>query len=192
MQLRMLFDFERTPVPEIKLSGEFEIRSVAANEVHEWGTVLHPACGFSVKDDEYMKIYSPKVLPGGMLAVFEKSSGRMVASATAQYHEVDIEGGLGWVMVLPEMRGKKLGAAISTAAMKKSRDFGHKKMCLCTDDSRLAALKMYLQLGWRPFLFAEDMFDRWRKVCENLGIAPELLEDYSLGENEEIIVQYSL
>ncbi len=192
MQLRMIFNFKRTEIPEIELPEGFELRSVAESEIKEWGEVLHPACGFSVKDSEYMKIYGPRVLPGGMMGVFEKSSGRLVATASAQYDEVGVEGGLGWVMALPEMRGKKLGAAVSVAAMKFSRDYGHDKMCLCTDDERVPALRMYLNLGWRPYLFDADMPDRWRKICEVLGIDPKTLEDYSFNEDGSIKVNYSL
>ena len=192
MQLRMLFDVKNTSIPAIQLPEEFELRSLRSDETDIWGSVLHPACGFSVKDAEYMKIYGPRLLPNGIKGVFERATGRLLASASAQYCECGVQGGLGWVMALPEMRGRKLGAAVSAAAMQTVADNGFKTICLATDDNRLPALKMYLAFGWRPWLYFEDMPERWKNICKNLQIAPGSLENYTLDELGSIIVRNDL
>ena len=121
----------------------------------------------------------------------EKSTGRIAASAAAQYSEAEIPGGLGWVMALPEMRGRGLGAAV-TAAMAFGVKYGLKIMCLLTDDSRLPAINLYLKFGWRPWLCAEDMPERWRKILRELKIAPETVEIYHPGEAYDITVRHEL
>jgi len=40
---------------------------------------------------------------------------------------------------------------------------------LGTEDFRLAAISIYLKLGWRPFLYREEMEARWREVFAGLG-----------------------
>lgn len=192
MQLRMLFDVKNSSIPAIQLPEEFELRSLREDEIGIWGSVLHPACGFSVKGAEYMKIYGPRLLPGGIKGVFERASGRLVASASGQYCECGVQGGLGWVMALPEMRGRKLGAAVSAAAMQAVADNGFKTICLATDDSRLAALKMYLSFGFRPWLYFADMAERWKNICSNLHIEPGTIENYTLDELGSIVVRRDL
>lgn len=184
----MLFDASRTPLPPLLEVEGFEIRSLREEEYGIWGEELSPACDFGVKDAGFWEIYRPKLLPGGILGAFEKATGRLVASACAQNQECGIKGGLGWVMALPEMRGKKLGAAVVAAAMHRTVEQGHPLMALLTDDFRLPAIKLYLQYNWRPWLYMEDMPQRWKNVCKELGIPPETLEDYIyLPEEEKVI-----
>ena len=105
-QLRMLYSPALKPLPELVEPAGFELRPLRKEELREWGMKLHPACGFSPKDDAYFEIYLPRVIPGGIMVCAEKSTGRIAASAAAQYSEAEIPGGLGWVMALPEMRGR--------------------------------------------------------------------------------------
>ena len=95
-------------------------------------------------------------------------------------------------MTHPELRGRKLGAAVTAAAMNHGVEAGLKFMCLATDDFRIPAISIYLKFGWRPFLYAEDMAERWKKVCADLNLAPSSLEDYSLDEENNIIVNHTL
>ena len=192
MQLRMLYSPDQSPLPELFIPEGFEIRALELSDLKEWGEILHPACEFSFKDSEYCANFFKLALPGGIIGAYEKSSGRLAATATAQYMECEIPGGLGWVMALPEIRGKKLGAAVVAAAMNHGIRNGLSLMCLATDDHRLPAIGLYLKYGSRPYLFAEDMPDRWRNVLKNLNLAPETVEDYSLSEDLKVKVNHTL
>ncbi len=46
---------------------------------------------------------------------------------------------------------------------------GVERSFLGTDDFRLTAINVYLKLGWRPFLYQEDMEGRWRHIYGKLG-----------------------
>jgi mycothiol synthase len=46
---------------------------------------------------------------------------------------------------------------------------GYRRIYLKTEDFRLPALKTYLRLGYEPLLYAPDMPERWRAICNRLG-----------------------
>ena len=68
------------------------------------------------------------------------------------------------------MRGKYLGKTACIAAMHKLYQENYRAYSLKTDDFRIAAIKTYLRLGWQPWLYLEDMEDRWRKLAEILNM----------------------
>ena len=46
---------------------------------------------------------------------------------------------------------------------------GYRAFSLLTDDFRLAAVKTYLDLGWKPWLYLDDMEGRWRALAEKFN-----------------------
>jgi len=58
--------------------------------------------------------------------------------------------------------------AVCAAVVRCFADAGCRRIYLKTDDWRLAAIKVYLKLGFEPFLFLPDMRERWEAVCERL------------------------
>ena len=72
-----------------------------------------------------------------------------------------------------EVRGKNVGRAMLSIAMRKLKtemDGENRLTHLTTDDHRLAAIVGYLKAGFKPVLYDEDMDDRWRGVCNKIGI----------------------
>ena len=51
---------------------------------------------------------------------------------------------------------------------------GYHDIHLDTEDERLAALKVYLKLGYVPFLYSAGMEDRWQAVLQQAKLAPRL------------------
>ena len=47
---------------------------------------------------------------------------------------------------------------------------GYQRFALKTDDWRLPAVNMYRKLGWKPWLFDDDMPGRWQALCQKLQI----------------------
>jgi mycothiol synthase len=78
-------------------------------------------------------------------------------------------GELGWVAVDPDHRRKGLSTAVCASVTARLIHAGYQDIYLYTEDFRLAALALYLKLGYPPFIHAPDMLDRWRHVCEALG-----------------------
>ena len=58
--------------------------------------------------------------------------------------------------------------AVCAAVVARFLQAGYERIYLKTDDWRLPAIKVYLQLGFVPFLFTMGMEERWKTVCAKL------------------------
>ncbi len=100
------------------------------------------------------------------------ASKEIVATAMAFHDRLEFGsqgGGIGWVACVPGHRGKGLGLAVSAAATARLIEEGYRHIHLYTEDWRLPALRIYVKLGYIPFLYAPDMLERWRTICTQLG-----------------------
>ncbi len=171
-QLKMIFLTDSTPMPELKIAEGFRMRTIADHELAKYNE-LRVSVEFPAWEESYLKdVYRKKVLPDGLYLIEEIATGRFAASAGAETTDMPEHpevGVLGWVMAHPEMRGYSLGKAASVAVMHRLAEEGYRAFSLLTDDFRIAALKTYLDLGWRPWLYQEDMEARWRTVADQLG-----------------------
>lgn len=101
--------------------------------------------------------------------------GELVGTAAAWLDEACPDAGyLHMVGVMPDQRGKRLGAILTIAAIRYSRAEGFTRQQLATDEWREDALRLYLGLGYRPLYRDETHPARWKSVAEKLGV-PELL-----------------
>ena len=184
-QLRMIFNAENTPLPELTIAEGFRLRTVADSELESYNE-LRTSAGFSAWDAETLHKFRSKVLPDSMFLIVEAATGRFAAAATAEttdMPEFPQVGVLGWVMTRPDFRGRHLGRSVSVAAMHRLYEAGYRAFSLLTDDFRLAAVKTYLDLGWKPWLYLPEMEGRWRALAEtlkrdydSLGALPEKCE----------------
>ena len=177
-QLKMIFNAVKTPMPAFELAEGFSLRTVLDSELEQYNE-LRCSVEFPAWDVEMLQKYRKKVLPDGMKIVIENASGRFAASAgaeTTDMPEFPELGVLGWVMTHPDMRGHHLGRSVSVAAMHRLYQEGYRAFSLLTDDFRDAALKTYLDLGWQPWLYLDDMEGRWRAIAEKLGRSFESLK----------------
>ena len=184
-QLRMIFNAENTPLPELTMADGFHLRTIADSELDAYNE-LRTSTAFTAWDAETLRKFRSKVLPDSMFLIAEAASGRFAASATAEttdMPEFPQVGALGWVMTRPDLRGRHLGRSVSVAAMHRLYEAGYRAFSLLTDDFRLAAVKTYLDLGWRPWLYLPEMKERWRALAEtlkrdydSLGVLPEKCE----------------
>ena len=115
---------------------------------------------------------------GSAVVAFE---GRIVASTFASRMSSDRvspvtrmpgeplrEGVLDYVATHPDHQGRGLGRATCTAVSRYLVGQGCKMVSLLTDDWRLAAIHLYLSLGYEPVMNREDMPDRWNAVINEL------------------------
>ena len=75
-------------------------------------------------------------------------------------------GELGWVAGDKDHAGKGLGAAVCNRAVQRFLSAGYRRIYLQTDDVRLAAVKVYLKMGFVPYLFAWDISVPARRINE--------------------------
>lgn len=170
-QLKMIFNTENTPLPELKIAEGFRLRTIQDDELELYNQ-LRISVEFPAWEKAYLtEVYRKKVLPDALFLIEEIETGRFAASAGAETTDMPEHpevGVLGWVMTHPELRGHSLGKAVSVAVMHRLYQDGYRAFSLLTDDFRVAALKTYLSLGWKPWLYLDDMEGRWRAIADVL------------------------
>lgn len=183
-QLRMIYDAS-CPALKVEAPAGFTVRPLQKEE-HEAYFKLRTGCGFDLWDHEIIaRFYEQHAIAGGIIVAVEDATGRLAASATAEYGELNdpaAPGTLGWVMTDEEFGGRGLGRAVSAAATAALFKAGLAPVYLLTDDFRTAAVALYLKMRWKPWLFQEDMPERWRKLCRELGYPESYAEEYGVGK----------
>ena len=179
-QLRMIYDATDGRLPELRIPAGFRLRCIEDTEIARY-SALRVSVGFSSWDLQQLLSFRNKVLPEGLLLIEEEASGLFAASATAETTDIAARpelGVIGWVMTHPDFQGRHLGRSVSIAAMHRLYQDGYRTFSLLTDDFRIAALKTYLALGWKPWLYEQDMEERWRKIADGLGRDIDRLQAY--------------
>lgn len=100
--------------------------------------------------------------------------GRRVATSAAVLHK-NGEGYIHMVAAAPVCRGLGIGHAMLSHALANLTARGATHTTLTTDDFRLAAIKTYLDAGFRPVLWHDsdsDMRTRWDEVIAALSYEP--------------------
>ena len=108
----------------------------------------------------------------GFFVVVHTGVGQIVASCVAQRGSWDgghDRGILGWLIVDPSHARLGLGTIVAAKVTNRLVEEGYSEPGLGTEDFRLAAIGIYLKLGWRPHLYMENMGIRWRETYERLG-----------------------
>jgi predicted dehydrogenase/GNAT superfamily N-acetyltransferase len=172
VQLQMIWPIGRLESPPApKVPPGYELRCWRCDD--EAGYIaLMTAAGFSGWDHDRIAGTLRTVLPGGFFVIEHKASGKIVATAMATHNPIEghpYGGELGWVAADPEHKGKGLGMAVTAAATARLIRGGYTDIFLRTDDWRLPALKIYLQLGYEPLHFREGMQQRWQEVYGKLN-----------------------
>jgi mycothiol synthase len=114
--------------------------------------------------------------PAGTCCTWEDESGK------------GDRGILHMLAVRPEHRDRGLGTFLAYKVLEYFRNRGFSSVELSTDDSRLDAIKIYLNLGFTPEFRHENHPGRWAEVFVNLKLDPadyghpELSLEESAGE----------
>lgn len=158
-------------VSNAALAEGYTLRSYLGGDLESYLALMHGA-GFIQFTPDTVAEFLGKALPNGVFVVEHSDSGKIVATAMALQRPQELHpsgGELGWVAGDKDHAGKGLGAAVCAAAVTRFLGAGYSRIYLQTDDNRLAAIKVYLKLGFVPYLFAWDMEERWQVVCEKLN-----------------------
>ena len=158
-------------LPDPRVHPDYELRFYQPGDETAWYNVMALA-GFTGWNQERVDALLQSVLQDGWFLAYHRATGELVASAIAchQPHALHPFGGaLNWVAGHPAHQGKGLGWSVCAAVTARLLRAGYKNIYLLTDDWRLPAVKIYLKLGYQPFLFAPDMQARWEAVCAQLN-----------------------
>ena len=133
---------------------------------------LMERAGFGEWGPERIEAAKRDILPGGWFFVVHGGCGAIVSTAQADHRPAPrhpFGGELGWVATDPDHRGTGLAEAVSAAAVRRLLAAGYDRIYLRTDDVRIAAVRLYVRMGFVPYLFSDDMRGRWRALAEGLG-----------------------
>ena len=171
-QLQMVWpELPLAAPPQPVLPREYRLRAFQPEDDADYLTLMAQA-GFDTFDRNVLKQWLGRVIPGAFVVVVHRPFDRIVATAMGSHNPNRLHprgSELGWVAASPAHTGKGLGKVVSAAATARLLGAGYRRIYLRTDDWRLPAIKVYLWLGYIPFLFAADMETRWEAVCENLN-----------------------
>lgn len=160
-------------LPVTPLPPGFAFRPFADGDEPTWtGLIRASEHFFIVRDDLYAGQfgYDPAGARQRILFVVEEATGRPVATVAAWYGEERHEdragwGRIHWVATHPEFQGRGLGAAMTTAALRRLAALGHRNAFLVTSTGRLPALRLYLRLGFAPDFSRPNAAPAWASVA---------------------------
>jgi mycothiol synthase len=170
-QLQMIWPYERLDQPpEARTPPGYLLRTYQPGDEAPFCRLMAMA-GFEGWDEQLLRPWLGRVVPGGWFFVVEEKSGEMAVTAMTTHNaseEHPFGGELGWVAGNPAHAGRGLGLTVCAAVTVRFLAAGYFNIYLKTDDWRLPALRTYLKLGYLPFLFQPDMEGRWKAVCSQL------------------------
>jgi len=161
-------------LPDITLPHGYSLRASREGDGRHWARIVRESFedgSFDVPRFEREMRGHPAYLPERILFVCGPD-GTPCATASAYRGEAFGEdvGYLHMVGVRPTHAGKKLGFAVSLAALHRFRFEGLSAAVLQTDDFRLAAIKTYLRLGFSPSVRHGSHSARWAAVRARLDM----------------------
>ena len=112
------------------------------------------------------------VLSDGFFVVEHLASGELVASCQAwrggtSRRHADA-GQVGCLVTDPSHAGKGLGTIVAALATNRLAAEGYRRPYLGTEDFRIAAISIYLKLGWQPYVYCDEIESRWRSIFARL------------------------
>jgi mycothiol synthase len=166
-QLRMQYPAALAPTVPAPAPG-YQLRAFAAGDEAGWAALLNANGELGSWSIERIE----GVLAGGLKRQFFIASAEGLV-ACAGVHDVALEGTpyweIGWVASHPAHRGRGLGGQVTAAAVGYALGLPRRPILLRTDDFRLPAIKVYLQLGFAPLLDHPSYPERWRLIGNKLG-----------------------
>lgn len=179
-----------TNLPELDLPSEISICSYKDGFEKGWSEIIAKSFGDNQYINAFNRLMKSDIYFKPERVLFLKDSNRLIATASAWFKpKYGAETGcLHYVGVLPDYQGKHLGYQITLAAMRNLVEDGFKAVTLETDDYRISALKIYLRLGFEPFLVHENQRDRWMLIFNQIDNSGHMLNKYEKTLNEAINV----
>ena len=140
---------------------------------NEWVTIISESFNKEKTVDDWQKSLLDRegYSPDRVYFIREKLSGEMCATGSAVRGGGAEHGYLHYVGVRPKWAGHKLGFYISCVATESFKTDACTDAVLNTDPPRLAALKTYLRIGYRPQVMHEAHVEIWEKVLRQTGFA---------------------
>lgn len=171
-QLQMIWPAEKAQLkPQVAIPTGFALRTYQPGDETQFFSLMELA-GWPGWDEQKLQPWLFRILPRGWFMVTEKTSGKIVATAMATHDHTwkhPFCGEVGWVAADPAQSGKGLGIAVVAAVTARFIEIGYQEIHLYTEHWRLAAIKIYLKLGYIPLIDTLEVEKLWQHVCEQLS-----------------------
>lgn len=158
MRLEPVIEVATPAMPE-----GYALRTFRPGDEAAWIALLNT--GFDPWDEERLRRVLAREQPRLPLEgiFFITRDNRMAGGACLFLHQIDGRtiGELGWVVVDPAHQGHRLGLLACRAALGFAFQQGARSVYLRTEDSRAAAIRTYLRLGFEPELRDATHPERW-------------------------------
>ena len=125
---------------------------------------VQAAIGWQVTDNQWDQLMQ-ELVPGSMVFVKDDSGEPMATACACATKNKWTE--LAWVAVAENHRGKRLGKVVCIALVKKLLGTGTKHIFGSTQDERLMAVRVYLEMGFFH-VYRKEKVSRWRDICDRL------------------------
>jgi mycothiol synthase len=158
-------------LPPVDLPDGYSLRAYADGDEAALTPVFQECFDLGWSSDRVVKTFieNPCWSPGRMCVLVH--GGEIVGTATAwESPERRGHGLVHYVAVRETHRGKGLGKAITARVLEILERMGYTDAWLSTDDWRLGAIKVYLDLGFTPVDAHPSHRERWQIVKHKLGL----------------------
>ena len=154
-----------------ELPAGYETMTYTEGLENEWLTIINESFNKELTVGDWRKVILDRegYRPDRVFFIREKMSGEICATASAVRGGGAEHGYLHFVGVRPKWAGYKLGFCVSCTATKSFKTDGCTDVALNTDSNRLAALKTYLRIGYRPQIRHEAHTEIWKKILSPIG-----------------------
>lgn len=168
-QLKMyrLFD---TPIEELTLPEGYSFSHfVPGKDEHAWCECLRGGALIDGRSDEQAYrdeiINFHDIVPENDI-MFLDYNGEHIGTATGFIYKESNMGDMHQVGIRADFRGRGLGKYLCYIVLKNLKERNAKFVALTTGESRVPAVKSYLNAGFLPVEYAEGMIDRWIYVLD--------------------------
>jgi len=168
LQLEMVRPSSLGLVEVPSIPDGYALRELRSGDEVPYDDLFHLAFA----DEDRFQETIARTLPGGFFVVEHLASHELVASCVAMRGSSSPRhkaGQLGWLVTDPSHTRKGLGTIVSASVTNRLVAEGCERPFLGTEDFRIAAILIYLNLGWRPHIYRDDMEPRWRSIYARLG-----------------------
>jgi len=160
-------------LPDLALPAGYRLRTYRPGDEAAWADIINRAGQLGEYTPEKVRdaLTGQDRFHAEGLVFIETHAGEAVATACAWLNRADDwrAGQVHMVAVVPEHQGKRLSYWASVAVCRVFERWGVPQVFLLTDEFRKAAVKVYLNLSFRPVIRSKDHYDRWIEVFRSYG-----------------------
>jgi len=157
-------------LPHHELPPGYRFRLFRKGDERLWAEIEYSADEFESADAalaRFNKDFGPCVDEMERRCFFVETDGGQAVGTGMAWCGRDFLGGeygrVHWISVRPEFQGRGLGKALISRVMDRLAE-SHDKACLKTHTNNIAAIKLYLDFGFRPLLLTPHCREAWETV----------------------------